>query len=367
MAISHELREFITCNLRVHVSLDASAKTKRKIQHMASIQPSAHLRTEYEYVLTSAIAAEKVCPGAGMLFLELLVGSGVDTPDLLICSRDDINKTLNDLKFSKEVTDILRVVVEYSSKTSTITIKKSVRESYVEISEGYNFHVNSQLHMSSTILEKSTVACIDGYVESASELHHLFVSLSENKAPCLLFVRGLSDDVLNTIKVNNDRKTMLVFPYIVPYDLDSVNVLVDLAVTSGTDVVSSTKGQLISSLTYEQLGHAYNCNISDRTVKYSNPHTKKRVGEHLSYLKKKIEERVEVQDVLAKRLQSLSARNIEIGIPDSINYFSIHQQLDEGIRTISSMIKNDYKPLQYARLFLESYQKHSSNVHHHLL
>lgn len=367
MRVSQELRDFIISNMRVHLSLDSSSKTKRKLQHFASVKPSPNIRSEYEHLLSTAIAAEKACPGSGLAFLELITNCEISVEEPLVINRKDIDTALLRLNLNKEVLDILRVVVEYSSRTSTITIKKSIRESYVEISEGYNFHVHAQLHAPPTTLEKAGVACIDGYVESVSELHHLFVGLSESKTPCLLFTRGLSDDVLNTIKVNNDRKTMLVFPYLVPYDLDSVNVLVDLAVTSGTDVISSTKGQLISSLTCDQLGLALNCNIFDRTVKYNNPATRKRVLEHLGTLKHKIEERTEIQDILSKRLQSLSSRNIEIGIPDGINYFSHHQQLDEGIRTISSMIKSDYKPQQYAKLFLESYEKHSASIHRHLL
>lgn len=367
MAISPELRDLILSNMRVSVSLDSAVKTKRRIQHFASIKPPSNLLAEYEHVLTTAIAAEKSCPGSGMLFLGLVAGRQLADQESLVTNRKDIETVLLTLNLTKEAMDILRTVIEYSSKTSTVTIKKSIRESYVEISEGYNFRVTSQLQLPSLALERVAIACVDGYVESVSELHHLFVSLAESKIPCLLFTRGLADEVLNTIKINNDRKTMTVFPYLVPYDLDSVNVLVDLAVTSGTDVISSTKGQLISTLTHDNLGSGYNCNVFNHAVKYNNPFTRKRVFEHVSNLKNKMEEKVEIQDILSKRLQSLSARNIEIGIPDGVNYFSLHQQLDEGIRTISSMIKSDYKPLQYAKLFFDSYEKHSSNIHLHLL
>ena len=94
-------------------------------------------------------------------------------------------------------------------------------------------------------LRDARIACIDGYVESVSELHLLLEELSEAKVPCFLFVRGMSEDVLHTIKTNNDRKTLMVFPYIVPFDLDSVNTIVDIAVSAGTDVLSNLKSDKI--------------------------------------------------------------------------------------------------------------------------
>ena len=362
MLISEEVRELIIKNLSVAFSIDASLKTKRGIQHMVSIKPNPRIRTEYELVLTSAIAAEKSCPGSGKLFLEMMCGHIIQINDVVCKSKSDIKNHLRSSNYSSEVLHLLLSIVDLSTKNTSVTIKKSQSHSYIEVSEGYNFSLLPQLSMNASLIDHAGVACIDGYVENVAELHHLFTSLAEKQLPCLLFVRGISNEVLHTIKVNNDRKTMLVFPYIVPYDVDSVNVLVDLAVVSGCDVISSTKGQLISSITYEKLGHAYNCQLLDKVVKFNNTYTKKRVAEHVGFIKEKAIDRQEIGDILANRLKSLSSKNIEIGLPDNINYFSTHQQLDEGIRTITSMLRSDYKPVEYAKTFFESFKKHSSNM-----
>jgi len=367
VSLSQEVRNYILANIDVGFSLDPYTKTKRGMQHLFSIKPPCKLQAEYEHVLSTALIAEKTCPGAGKLFLKLVCCEEIKDAEVLCKSRKDVKEVLTAARFSKDVLQMLFSIVDMSSSTSNISIRKSERQSYIELTEGYNFNSIPQVKTPPTLLGSCKVACIDGYVENVSELHHLFTSLSENKTPCLLFVRGFSEEVVHTIKVNNDRKTMLVFPFVVPYDLESVNVLVDLAIVSGCDVISSTKGQLISSLNYSQLGHVQSCLVNDGNIKLINSTAKKRVAEHIINLKQKLSERQEIGEFLVKRIKSLSSKNIEVGIPDGVNYFSTYQQLDEGIRMITSMLKNDYKPVRYAKLFFDSFENHSSNMRYHLL
>lgn len=367
--IDKELISFIKKNLTVANSLDNNLKTRRNLQHFLMIKPPTRSQADqYQLVLSHAITAEKMCPGAGVIFLKLVCGHVVE-PTVPPKNKTEFFKLLYDLNLRDELVSIIRSSVEVADVNSSFVIKKSQKQSYIEIVEGHQFDLKNLITSNGDFYSTCKVACIDGYVESVSELHHLFTKLSESGLPCMLFLRGMSDDVLHTIKVNNDRKTMTVIPFIVPFDVDNVNVIVDIAVTSGTDVVASTKGQLINSVSIENLGTVKNCYIFGGRIKYSSDDqsVKKRVKEHTDFLKKMILERPDTADLLSQRIKSLSSRRIEIGIPDDINFYSNQQQLDECIRIISAILGRVYHPYECAKKYFESYASLSSKDSLYLL
>ena len=55
-----------------------------------------------------------------------------------------------------------------------LSIKKSaIGQTYIDVCEGYNFSIKSLINTPATELKNSKIVCIDGYIESASEIHHL--------------------------------------------------------------------------------------------------------------------------------------------------------------------------------------------------
>jgi hypothetical protein len=165
----------------------------------------------------------------------------------------------------------------------------------------------------------------------------------------------MSDDVLHTIKVNFDRKTVLVYPYCIPFDPENVNTIVDIAVVSGTDVISSTKGQLISSLDPKSLGTIESCTLSSSVISIKNRSTKKRVQDQVLNLKRLLDDRQELEDILTKRIKSLSSSCIDINIPDDINFPSTSSRLDEGIRVIRAILENKFFPEEVAQKYVDAY------------
>lgn len=366
---TEELRNYIKDNIKVGLSLDSRVSfMKRNLQHFISLRPQdVNIKSQYEIALTHAVNAESTCPGSGLLFLQLLCGEHVHDVES-VNDIDSVKKLFYSMKFQKHVFNILEYVLSIADVNSNIVLKKvHGQHHYVEVLDGYSFDAISPLVNSPVRLNHSMVACIDGYVESISEVHHLFSEIAENKTPCLLFLRGISDEVLHTIKVNNDRKTMVVFPYVMPFDVDHANTLVDIAIVSNTDVVSSTKGELISSLRYSKLGNAHNCMLSSDNAKLNNTLTKQKAKFQIHQLRQKILEREELSSILSKRIKSLSSSCIEIGIPDDINFYSTQQQLDEGIRILTSILNNKYAPAECARRYLNAFNETFNREKLHLL
>ena len=364
--IKKDVLAFIHQNLDVALSIDTSGKTRRGLQHFSLLKPrDKHTRAVYEIILSHAIKAENRCPGAGLIFLSIVSGKreNLTQENARVKSKSDILNLFNRFT-SLLVRNILKQVVENCNTNTSVTLKKSASNvCYIELIESFNFSCIPLLKNEFRELLDVRVVCIDGYIETVSEIHHLLTYLSDKRHPCLLFTRGMSEDVLSTLSVNRERNTINVFPYKVEFNIDNVNSLVDIAVVSGTDVVSSLKGDLISSIDLEKIGRLESCALSGGSIRMKTELHKKRIGDHVSSIKKSISDRPELEEVLVKRLKSLTSSCIEINIPDDINFYSHSQQLDEGIRIIKSVIEKSYDPVRVANEMYDSFATITGNLH----
>lgn len=364
--------EFLKKNIDSNMSLTMSGndvRTRKGLQHFTFIKFSEKNEQKiFDLVMSHALQAEKRCPGSGMHFLKILCKSDLERERILPRTKRDIVEILRREKLSSRSLLILETVLDFCTSTTNLSIKKSSTQShFIEVTDGYSFSVNPLFKYSPSFLSRAKSCCIDGYVENVSELHRFLENLSKTKEPCILFCRGMSDDVVNTLKVNFDRKTVVVYPFVVPFDLENVNTLVDLAVSTGTDVISSNKGDLISSIDEKSTGHVEFCTLSGGSIRFKCGNAKDRVKNHLANLKNTLIEKEDVSGLLEKRIRSLTASCIDIHIPDDINFYSSSQQLDEGIRIISSIINNTYDPVLVAEQTLSAFQKTFKDTHHCLL
>lgn len=340
-----QVLDFIHKNIDVQISIHEQNDQIclcRNLQHFFSLKPfSGSNQAIFEKILSHAIAAEKLYPGGGYFFLKNILNVENDADSIFIASsKNELINQFNNLNLSNLILNMLLEGLDLASTETTFMIKKSTNSSCsIEYNEGYRFNLVCQIiDKKSVKLIKPKVVCIDGYIESVAEIHHLLQKFSETQEDCLLFCRGMSDDVRHTIKVNLDRSTLNVIPYIVPFDLDACNTLVDIAVIANCDVISNTKGQLISSIDYSKLGTLEKCDCLNHTIVMYNTNTRNSVLNHIKNLKKKIEENLEIESFITRRLQSLTASCVEFRLPDDLNYRSNCQQLDEGIRILSKTI-----------------------------
>lgn len=160
------------------------------------------------------------------------------------------------------------------------------------------------------------VAVIDGMCESVAELDSLLSSAYETKQPLVIFARKFSDDVIHTISVNNRRKTLNVLPVVVPFDLDSVNILKDIAVVTDSDLTSSLEGKLISTIDFGQLRTVDEIRATVTGVVVDHKlRDVTNLDVHTKSLREQMTTNALVAPILAKRLRSLSARTVFVRVP----------------------------------------------------
>jgi hypothetical protein len=358
----HESKKFIRDNINVKFSLvereDDKSRTNRKLQHFFSKKFSdTSTQKIYEIILSHASLAEKASVGAGLLLLSSFV-SGMKQTDLSSksrLSRSEMLKTMMSFGISNNIYEMMSYVLGIATQNSRIAIvKSSGSAAFIEESVGYDFAVNSLLSNTRRELSNVKMICIDGFVESVSELHRVLEQLAESKEQCVLVSRGMSQDVVHTIKVNNDRCTLQLYPFLSPFDLENANMLVDIATVAGCDVVSSLRGDLISSIDIKEMKSVDHVSILNTKIIVKNKASNLRIKEHIKTLTSKIEERPELTDVLTRRIRLLSASCITVSLPDDMNFNSSSQQVDECIRYISSVMNRTYNSVAAATLYTDA-------------
>jgi hypothetical protein len=359
--ILEDVRSHVRKNIEVRnsISFDEKSnnlKTRRGLQHFFSTKFENEKQQKiYEIVLNHALKAEKESPGAGIELLKLFSGQISVSDKKAVKTKNDIIEVIKNYKLSKRNFDIIKTVLEYSNSNSRISFKKSSSQhAFVEITDGHTFEASCQIPVVRKDYQNVKVICIDGYIENVSEIHHILEHFSQNRVPCLIFSRGMSDDVLHTIKVNNNRGTLSIYPYRIPFDIDSVNTLVDIAVVSSTDVTSSLKGELISSIAVEKIKSIEKCTLFGNKVILKNSLSKISIDNHVKNIRNSIKEKPELTEILSKRIKSLTSSCIEISLPEDINFYSDSQQIDESIRTIMSVISNTFDVSRVSQQHFES-------------
>ena len=314
-------------------------------------------RTLYELLMTYATRAEGLGPGgfnrSVTLLLEKFDGHG--NSDHL-----EENRQSRAVSVHASIRDMNEIMCSYASFGGTrsvamvkeavalagfggrIIVEKTTSATpSVELVRGYTFELQQLLPMDVSFV-RPRIVCIDGFIESVSEVHHLLEASGEAKEPVVMFVRGMSEDVKHTLKVNYDRGSLRVVPVGVPFDLEGMNSLVDLSVVTGCDLTSSLKGDVISNVKFEGLSRVDQVTIFRGRVVVTNTCTHERVKEHVFNLRKRreVEDVEDVTHLLDKRIKSLSPNHVVIRLPDDKDFVVNSQAIDYALRALRSAVEH---------------------------
>lgn len=307
----------------------------------------------YELILSHALKAEQVGPGGFDVFIQTFLdgvkqspavseksvlegirGSGCRLP-----SWHDLRTALLTLIDDRQM-ELVMDAFELSGFGGRILVEKSTSDqASLELIRGYSFPVKPAFPVSATLLTPR-VACIDGFVESVAELHLVLETTHSAKVPLLLFLRGMADEVGSTLRVNYERGSLRVIPIVVPFDLEGVNVLADIAVASSGDVVSSTKGQLISSLTVLDFSTIPKATVYPEKVVLVNPTSGPRVSSHVKMLRDKRPDQPDLGRLIDLRIKSLSPNVVVVRLPDDDRFVIDSQAIDYSMRTIRALLNH---------------------------
>lgn len=298
----------------------------------------------HKVLMDHCIIAEKISPGGFQETLRKIISTIENKHHSQ--NNNTIHPRFDDLRFivSKFVNDnnlqnLCIEAIKAAGFGGKITIEKSSNKTTsIEIIDGYCFKHKS-IGLQPIKLLKPSVLCIDGYIESVSEINRLFEEAVETKHPLVLITRGMHEDVLHTIKVNKDRKTMFVYPVVINFDLNGINTIVDICVVSGVLPISENSGDLISTTSLKSSGCVDEISIINDSLTIKNKNSKNSVNIHIKNLiEKRSSSNQEIESLLTSRIKSLSNNNVIIRLPDDHNFIKKSQTIDYVLRSIKSML-----------------------------
>lgn len=354
------VREFILEGLSnvngVHVRRGA---VESPVQYFFNRRPDTPLAAKlYEVVLTHSVASEKSGPGS-FLDCMALVAKGLKTDarefrslvessarSLVSRSRfateGDVESFFTDLDLRPQLSSALQSAITMAGFKGRVVLEKTDTSTVsVERVSGYTFDLDTAFPVS-LVLTAPRVLCIDGFVESVSEIHHLLEASHHSGEPMLLFLRGLHQDVTNTLKVNLDNGRLQIVPILVKFDVEGLNTLNDICMVSGGDIVSSLKGQLISSVDYTQVPRVDRATVVRNRTSLSCSRTRSAVQAHVQEILERrrtcgVEDVEKLYDV---RLHALSPNHVVVRLPSSVDFVVVQQSLDIVLRSLRSSMEH---------------------------
>ena len=183
---------------------------------------------------------------------------------------------------------------------------------------------------------------IDGIIESVGEIHHILDLYNRNKRRMCIVARGFQEEVIATLSTNFLRKTLCCIPIVIPSNLNTINTFKDIAIVSGADMISSLKGETISSIKPEQIGKVEAVNLSLNNMLINNRDRVQEVYRHTINLRKKCDGQEDAtRRLLEKRITSLSPSSANIYIGKNAGEASgiIKDRLELAINILNSSCK----------------------------
>ncbi len=228
-------------------------------------------------------------------------------------SSTDIIKSLSGISSSSYELELVKETLRITGGAANANLvdKVGINTSIISHS-GYHIKVSpNELFWSASgssviSLYSSKIICVDGIVESVSEIHNITDQSFRTGQSVVIFARGFNDDVTNTLAVNHGKGMLNVIPVVVPYDLKGVNQLVDIAVCCCTDVVSSLKGELISTIEWDDLSTIDRIKLNSNRIIIENKQAQRSVNRHQQQVQKKLN-RLSNTDVLRETEEQTQA------------------------------------------------------------
>ena len=295
----------------------------------------------HQILIETCIKAEKLSPGGFEATLQKILDP--QTTSCLESYFPNFENMENIVKNIFQGNECLKSSILEAVKIAgfggRISIEKSSNDLIsVEEINGFFFKVKSTFETRSIILKKPKIICIDGYVESVSELNRLFEGAAETKAPLVIVTRGFHDDVMNTIKINRSRGSMFVYPVLVEFDLNGINKINDISIASRQTPISSNLGQLISNISIEDGSRVDEITLNKDSILIKDSLASREISRHISFLLQQRNEKTGAEEIFDERIKSLANKNVIVRIPDSNEFVANNQRIDFTLRSIKSML-----------------------------
>jgi hypothetical protein len=343
---------------RIHTSLTSQGyPLKKETYHFLTkvLEPSNRVeRTLYMLLFQAAYQSEMLSAGSAYLamrFANEFISELLKVPDLsrrnevemmsvfdrvaeswnkAVCAHsknvteEELKEEIREISEDKELCEALLQAITVCGLEGKIHVEDSSSNTYVvEQKSGYFFSAVKPFKFfipASGLWEVTNpkVMLVDGVIEQVSELDKILNGALETKIPVLLIAHGFSEEVVSTIKVNVDSGKFNIMPVRLTTELDSLNVLNDIATVCGSEIVSTLKGDMVCLVSFDSLPVVEKIKLTPKELNIENAKTRRGVSNQIRMLLERRKEQqniADLSDLLDKRIQGLLAASVALRLP----------------------------------------------------
>jgi hypothetical protein len=309
-------------------------------------------------ILKEFYECEKYFPYLGDIFLSLFF------------NKQSVRKIKSVTRFSKSqesilfdtvendsAKDICKWFVNHSNIERTINVQEHEGvDIAVEFENNFSFSFEYDYDFYNGMIDVTfrdyRFIIIDGYIESIGEIHHLLTEAASNKEPYVIFCYGMSEDVKHNIMTNNRRGITKVLPVSLnTHDMNTLNILNDIAVIHDASVITSKMGQTISQETRKQLPVAKKITFFKNKIYIDPVCSDKKIMRHKKFLAERLSEAKRKSDVnldpLKNRIKNFSMKRLNLFLPARIKN---NQDFNRDLMYTIGFLKNINKSMFLIRM-----------------
>lgn len=260
----------------------------------------------------------------------------------------------NDEEIGKLIADAMEAV----GKDGVITVEESKSlTTELETVEGMQFdkgYVSAYFvtdpERMECVLDEPYILCVDKKVNLLADLVPVLEKVARAGRPFLLVAEDIEGEALATLVVNHLRKVLPCCAVKAPGFGDRrKEMLKDIAVLTGGQVISEEAGTKLDNVTVEMLGKARQVRVNkDKTTIVAGNETKAEVAKRISVIKRQIEEsdsefdKEKLQERLAKLAGGVAV--IKVGAATETELKDRKLRFEDALNATRAAVEEGYVP-----------------------
>ena len=258
----------------------------------------------------------------------------------------------------EEIGSIIAEAMEKVGKDGVITVEESKSiATELEVVEGMQFdkgYISAYFITDSekmeAVLEEPFILCVDKKVNLLADMVPVLEKVARSGKPFMIIAEDVEGEALATLVVNHLRKVLPCCAVKAPGFGDRrKEMLKDIAILTGGQVISEEAGNKLENVTVEMLGQARQVIVSkEKTTIVAGKDNKKAVESRISLIKKQIEEsdsefdKEKLQERLAKLAGGVAV--IKVGAATETELKDRKYRFEDALNATRAAVEEGYVP-----------------------
>ena len=240
--------------------------------------------------------------------------------------KEDIARVASISANNKEIGSLIAEAMEKVSKDGVITIEESkTANTELNVVEGMQFdkgyispYMVTDTEKMEAIVDNPYILITDKKISNIQEILPLLESLMQQSGKLVIIADDIEGEALSTLILNKLRGVLNVVAVKAPgYGDRRKEMLEDIAILTGGEVITSDLGLELKDTTVEQLGRAKQIKVQkENTIIVDGSGDKNKISARIAQIRKQIEETTSNYDKenLQERLAKIAGGVAEIGV-----------------------------------------------------